>query len=79
MSRRMSRKTKGPPPRAETPSHGFNTMIRGRVADEQLRRVTGHKTMAMTDNYDAPGIEHLQDVLEEQEKLFGAESDQPKQ
>jgi integrase len=51
--------------------HGFNTMIRGRVADEQLRRVTGHKTMAMTDNYDAPGIEQLQDVLREQEKLFG--------
>ena len=50
--------------------HGFNTMIRGRVADEQLRRVTGHKTMAMTDNYDAPGIEQLQDVLREQEKLF---------
>jgi len=33
--------------------------------------LTGHKTMSMTDTYDAPGIEHLQDVLQEQEKLFG--------
>jgi len=58
--------------------HGFNTMIRGRVADEQLRRVTGHKTMAMTDNYDTPGIEQLQDVLQEQERLFGLEEDSTK-
>lgn len=59
--------------------HGFNTMIRGRVADEQLRRVTGHKTMAMTDNYDAPGIEQLQDVLAEQERLFGSEKELSKE
>jgi integrase len=50
--------------------HGFNTLIRGRVADEQLRRVTGHKTLAMTNNYDQPGIEQLRDVLKVQESLF---------
>ena len=50
--------------------HGFNTLVRGRVADEQLRRVTGHKTLAMTNNYDQPGIEQLRDVLKVQESLF---------
>jgi hypothetical protein len=28
--------------------HGFNTMIRGKVPNEQLRRVTRHKTLAKT-------------------------------
>lgn len=50
--------------------HGFNTMIRGTVPDEQLRRVTGHKTLAMTDNYDHAAAKHLADVKAQQEKLF---------
>lgn len=50
--------------------HGLNTLIRGKVADEQLRRVTGHKTLAMSNNYDHPGIEHLADVAAVQETLF---------
>jgi len=50
--------------------HQFNTMIRGKVPDEQLRRVTGHKTLAMTDSYDKPGVEHLRDVAKAQEQLF---------
>jgi len=50
--------------------HGFNTLLRSKIPDEQLRRVTGHKTLTMTDNYDVPGIEQLQDVLEAQEGLF---------
>ncbi len=50
--------------------HGFNTLIRGKIPDEQLRRVTGHKTLAMSDNYDHAGVEHLQDVLAAQEGLF---------
>ena len=50
--------------------HGFNTMVRGKVPDEQLRRVTGHKTLAMSDNYDHAGPEHLLDVRKVQEKLF---------
>ena len=50
--------------------YGFNTLIRGKVPDEQLRRVTGHKTLAMTDTYDKPGVEHLEDVSRAQENLF---------
>ena len=45
-------------------------MVRGKVPDEQLRRVTGHKTLAMSDNYDHAGPEHLSDVRKVQEKLF---------
>jgi integrase len=52
--------------------HGFNTMVRGKVPDEQLRRVTGHKTLAMSDNYDHPSPEQLKDVAAVQESLFGA-------
>jgi hypothetical protein len=45
-------------------------MIRGKVPDEQLRRVTGHKTLAMSDNYDHAGPEQLRDVAAVQEALF---------
>lgn len=50
--------------------HGYETMMRGRVPDEQLRRVTGHKTIAMSDNYDHAQPEHLADVKAAQESLF---------
>ncbi len=50
--------------------HFFNTAVRGQVPDEQLRRVTGHKTPAMSDRYDHAGAEHLGDVLKVQETLF---------
>ena len=50
--------------------HGFNTYICGKVPDEQLRRVTGHKTLAMSDTYDHAGAEHLADVKAAQEKMF---------
>jgi integrase len=53
--------------------HTLNTVLRGKVSGENLRRVTGHKTLALTDNYDHPGIEHLEDVRREQEALFGSE------
>jgi integrase len=42
--------------------YGFNTLLRSKIPDEQLRRVTGHKSLAMTDTYDKPGVEHLRDV-----------------
>lgn len=51
--------------------HGFNTLVRGKVPDEQLRRVTGHRTLAMSDNYDHAGPEQLKDVAAVQEKIFG--------
>jgi integrase len=50
--------------------HGFETLIRGRVDAAQLRRVMGHKTIAVSDDYDHPQPEHLADVKAEQEKLF---------
>jgi integrase len=50
--------------------HGFNTYIRGKVPDEQLRRVTGHKTLAMSDTYDHASVEHPADVKASQEKMF---------
>jgi integrase len=50
--------------------HLFNTLVRGTVPDEQLRRVTGHKGITMSDQYDHPGVEHLADVKAEQEKIF---------
>ena len=50
--------------------HGLNTLLRSKVPDEQLRRVTGHKTLAMSDNYDHAGAEHLADVLAVQESYF---------
>ncbi len=50
--------------------HGFNTLVRGKVPDEQLRRVTGHKTIAMSDQYDHARAAQLGDVLAAQEILF---------
>jgi integrase len=50
--------------------HLFNTLIRGQVPDEQLRRVTGHKTLSMSNNYDHARPEHLQDVAAAQERIF---------
>ena len=53
--------------------HYFNTFVRGKVPDEQLRRVTGHKSVTMSDNYDHAAVEHLADVKAVQEKMFAAE------
>ena len=50
--------------------HGLNTLLRGKVADEQLRRITGHKTLVLTDSYDHVDTEHLVDVLVAQGELF---------
>lgn len=50
--------------------HNFNTLIRGRVPDEQLRRVTGHRSMKMSDRYDHAGAGNLLDVLAVQEDIF---------
>ena len=36
----------------------------------QPRRVTGHRTLAMSDAYDHAGAEHLSKVRKVQEKLF---------
>ena len=54
--------------------HFFNTYMRGKVPDEQLRRVTGHKSEAMTITYDHAAIEHLADVKAAQETMFTRKS-----
>jgi integrase len=56
--------------------HSLNTWLRGKVPDEQLRRVTGHKTLAILDNYDHPAPEQLKDVAAVQEKLFALNDQQ---
>jgi integrase len=53
--------------------HGFNSYVRGKVPDEQLRRVTGHRSEAMTDRYDHVRARELADVLAVQERLFDFE------
>lgn len=58
--------------------HGFNTLLRGKVGDEQLRRVTGHKTLQLTEAYDHPDATHLADVLAAQDALFALEPPAPK-
>ncbi len=51
--------------------HSFNSYVRGKIPDEQLRRVIGHRSEAMTDRYDRDKrLENLRDVLAVQEKLF---------
>jgi hypothetical protein len=54
--------------------HGFNTYSRGKIPDEQLRRVTGHNSVAMTDRYDHPTVETLKDVRAMQEQLLTSEA-----
>ncbi|MEW5815704.1 MAG: tyrosine-type recombinase/integrase [Spirochaetota bacterium] len=50
--------------------HGLNSLMRGQVADEMIRRVLGHKTPMMTENYDHVTPEMLAPILKAQEKLF---------
>jgi len=50
--------------------HTFNSYLRGKVPDEQLRRVPGHRSEAMADRYDHVQIECLADVLAVQKQLF---------
>lgn len=49
--------------------HWYNTMIRGRVEDHLLRRVTRHRTAAMTDHYTALTDEQRRRLTESAEEL----------
>ena len=42
--------------------HGFNRLVRSKVPCEQLRTVTGHRTFAISCNYDDAAPEHLANV-----------------
>ena len=51
--------------------HAFNTYMRGKVADSKLRRMTGHKTAAMTERYTNFNLEDFDEVAQFQEEMFG--------
>jgi integrase len=51
--------------------HAFNTYMRGKVADSKLRRMTGHKTAAMTERYTSFNLEDFDEVAQFQEQMFG--------
>ena len=50
--------------------HTFNTLMRGRIPDAKLQKLTGHRSIRMVDNYTHFSIEDFSDVLQIQEDLF---------
>ena len=50
--------------------HFFNTFMRGRISDTQLRRLTDHRTETMTDHYDHQFIEELESIKLVQETML---------
>jgi len=48
----------------------FNTVMRNKIPDFKLQKLTGHKTEAMTDHYTNFDINQFQDVKQLQEGLF---------
>jgi integrase len=50
--------------------HTFNSLMRGRIHDSKLQRLTGHRTQEMVERYTHYRIEDYRDVLEIQEEYF---------
>ncbi len=50
--------------------HFYNSSMRGKIHDAKLRRLTGHKTLEMTEHYTHFNIEDFKDVLQIQEEYF---------
>ena len=50
--------------------HFFDTRLRTRVADEKLRRVTGNRSVAMSNRYTHFQLADFDDVLRVQEELL---------
>lgn len=50
--------------------HFYNSMMRGKVHDSKLRRLTGHRTVEMTEHYTHFQLEDFVDVMEIQEQYF---------
>jgi integrase len=50
--------------------HTFNTLMRGRIADAKLQKLTGHRSVRMVDNYTHFRVEDFSDVLKIQEEYF---------
>jgi integrase len=49
--------------------HLYNSLLRGKVPDAKLQRLTGHRTQAMTDRYSHFSVDDFRDVLAIQEEL----------
>jgi integrase len=49
----------------------YNSILRGRIHDAKLQRLTGHRTYMMTEHYTRFNIMDFQDVLKIQEEFFG--------
>lgn len=49
--------------------HFYNSLLRGRIADAKLRRLTGHLTPSMTERYTHFRREDFADVIQIQEEL----------
>ena len=50
--------------------HFFNTYMRGKVPDSILQKVTGHRTLRMTEHYDHQQLEDLEDIRKIHEKML---------
>jgi integrase len=50
--------------------HFYNSLLRGKIHDAKLRRLTGHRTLEMTEHYTHFKIEDFQDVMKIQEQYF---------
>ena len=50
--------------------HFYNSLMRGKIHDAKLRRLTGHKTLEMTERYTHFELEDFQDVMKVQEEYF---------
>jgi integrase len=50
--------------------HFYNSLMRGKIHDAKLRRLTGHKTLEMTERYTHFNLEDFKDVVRIQEEYF---------
>lgn len=50
--------------------HSFNTLMRGNIPEDKLRKITGHKSEKMSDHYTHYDMDSFEDVRQEQNKLF---------
>lgn len=50
--------------------HFYNSLMRGKIHDSKLRRLTGHRTLEMTELYTHFNIADYQDVRQIQEQYF---------
>ena len=49
--------------------HFYNSLLRGRIPERKLQRLTGHRSLAMTERYSHFKVDDFRDVLSIQEEL----------